>query len=162
MLEIRRYRDVDLAAVWELHRLALVPTGAYLGDGPWNEDLHDIQNHYLNNDGEFLVGLIDNRIVCMGAFRKKSDTLAEIKRMRVHPDYQRRGFGEIILNKLEEKASRMGYTELYLDTTTKQLAAQRMYEKNGYTEGGRGKFRELDLIFYRKQLSPQNSKSQCS
>jgi ribosomal protein S18 acetylase RimI-like enzyme len=41
-----------------------------------------------------------------------------------------------------------------LDTTTKQLAAQRMYEKNGYTEVGRGKFRELDLIFYRKQLSP--------
>ena len=152
MLEIKQYVDADLASVWELHRLALTPTGAYLGDGHWNEDLLDITNHYLKNRGEFLVGLLDNRIVCMGAFRKKSETLAEIKRMRVLPDYQRRGFGQIIMNKLELKALQLGYSELILDTTTKQVAAQQFYEKNGFVESGRGKFEEFELIFYRKKL----------
>ena len=82
----------------------------------------------------------------------KTDTAAEIKRMRVHPDYQRRGFGQEILDKLEEKARKSGYTELYLDTTTKQIPAQKFYEKNGYVESDRGKLERLEVIFYRKKL----------
>ena len=151
MLEIRRYQDANNPAVWELHHLALGPTGAYY-PGKWNDDLHDIQNHYLNNGGEFLVGILDGKIVCMGAFRRKSDTLAEIKRMRVLPEYQRRGFGQIILNQLEEKASQLGYTELCLDTTTLQIAAQKMYEKNGFTATGRGQVPPFEVIFYHKSL----------
>jgi hypothetical protein len=65
MLEIRRYQDADKPAVWELHRRALEATGAYF-PGKWNDDLSDIQNHYLNNGGEFLVGILDGKIVCMG------------------------------------------------------------------------------------------------
>jgi GNAT superfamily N-acetyltransferase len=60
--------------------------------------------------------------------------LAEIKRNRVHPDFQRRGFGQIIFNNPEEKAFQLGYKELCLDTTTKQLPAKKVYEKNGYIE----------------------------
>ena len=152
MLEIRRYQDIDNASVWELHHRALGPTGAFFRDGKWDEDLRDIENQYINNNGEFLVGVLDNKIVCMGAFRKKSDTLAEIKRMRVHPNYQRRGFGQTILNKLEAKAIELGYQELCLDTTTKQKPAQKLYEKNGYIEVGREKIPEFELILYRKEL----------
>lgn len=118
----------------------------------WDEDLHDIENHYLNNGGEFLVGILDNKIVCMGAFRKKSDTLAEIKRMRVLPGYQRRGFGQMILTRLEQEAVQMGYTELCLDTTTLQAPAQKFYEKNGYIEVGREQVPQFELILYRKKL----------
>jgi ribosomal protein S18 acetylase RimI-like enzyme len=157
MLEIRRYRDADNPAVLELHQLALEATGAYY-PGKWNDDLHDIQNHYLQNGGEFLVGTLDGKIVCMGAFRRKSDTLAEIKRMRVLPEYQRRGFGQIILNQLEEKAFQLGYTELCLDTTTKQIAAQKIYEKNGFTEVRRGMMPPFEVIYYHKSLNPEEAK----
>ena len=157
MLEIRRYQDADNPAVWELHHLALEATGAYY-PGKWNDDLHDIQNHYLQNGGEFLVGTLDGKIVCMGAFRRKSDTLAEIKRMRVLPEYQRRGFGQIILNQLEEKAFQLGYTELCLDTTTKQIAAQKIYEKNGFTEVRRGMMPPFEVIYYHKSLNPEEAK----
>jgi GNAT superfamily N-acetyltransferase len=40
----------------------------------------------------------------MGAFRRTDPERAEIKRMRVHPDYQGRGFGQIILSELEARA----------------------------------------------------------
>jgi ribosomal protein S18 acetylase RimI-like enzyme len=153
MLEIRRYQETDNQVVWELRHLALGPTGAFLRDDKWDEDLHDIQNRYLNNGGEFLLGVLDNKIVCMGAFRTKSDTLAEIKRMRVLPGYQRRGFGQIILHKLEEKALQLGYKEMCLDTTTRQIAAQKLYEKNGFIEVRRGKLAEFELIFYHKYIS---------
>ncbi len=157
MLEIRRYQDADNPAVLELHHLALEATGAYF-PGKWNDDLDDIQNHYLNNGGEFLVGTLDGKIVCMGAFRRKSDTLAEIKRMRVLPEYQRRGFGQIILNQLEEKASQLGYTELCLDTTTLQVPAQKMYQKNGFTVTGRGQIPPFEVIYYHKSLNPEETK----
>jgi ribosomal protein S18 acetylase RimI-like enzyme len=157
MLEIRRYQDADKPAVWELHRRALEATGAYF-PGKWNDDLSDIQNHYLNNGGEFLVGILDGKIVCMGAFRRKSAALAEIKRMRVLPEYQRRGFGQIILNQLEAKAIQLGYTELCLDTTTLQIAAQQMYEKNGFTAAGRGKVPPFEVIYYHKSLISEKTK----
>ena len=157
MLEIRRYQDADKPAVWELHRRALEATGAYF-PGKWNDDLSDIQNHYLNNGGEFLVGILDGKIVCMGAFRKKSDTLAEIKRMRVLPEYQRRGLGQAILNQLEAKAILLGYRELCLDTTTLQIAAQKMYEKNGFTEVRRGLMPPFEVIYYHKSLNREKMK----
>ena len=158
MLEIRRYQAADNPAVWELHHRALEPTGAYFRDGKWDDDLDDIPNHYLQNSGEFLVGTLDGKIVAMGAFRKKSTTLAEIKRMRVLPEYQRRGFGQAILNQLEVKAIQLGYTELCLDTTTLQIAAQKMYEKNGFTATGRGQLPPFEVIYYHKNLKPEETK----
>ena len=157
MLEIRRYQDADNPAVLELHHLALEATGAYF-PGKWNDDLDDIPIHYLNNGGEFLVGILDGKIVCMGAFRRKSDTLAEIKRMRVLPECQRRGFGQIILNQLETKAIQLGYTELCLDTTTLQIAAQIFYGKNGFIEVRRGLMPPFEVIYYHKSLNAEEIK----
>jgi N-acetylglutamate synthase-like GNAT family acetyltransferase len=86
----------------------------------------------------------------MGAFRKKSATQAEVKRMRVLPEFQRQGFGQAILNQLEDRAQQMDYTELILDTTTKQLSAQILYEKNGFVEVKREMLPPFELIIYRK------------
>lgn len=152
-LIIRQYQSTDKDTVWELHLQALEPTGAMLPGGPWNDnDLNNIENEYIHNGGDFLVGTIDNVIVCIGALRKKSETTGEIKRMRVHPDFQRKGIGQKILDKLEGKAHQLGYKELYLDTTTIQIAAQKFYEKNGYRQVGRTSYSGLDIIFYEKKL----------
>ena len=80
--------------------------------------------------------------------------------MRVLPDFQRRGFGQIMLNKLEEKAFQLGYKELCLDTTTKQLPAKKFYEKNGYIEVGRGQMPPFELIFYHKNISSKQVNNQ--
>ena len=154
MLIIRQYQPVDKGSVRELHIQALEPTGAMLPGGPWNDDdLSDISNHYLTNGGEFLVGVLDNRILCMGASKKKSDTAGEIKRMRVLPDFQRKGYGQLILDSLETKARKLGFTELYLDTTTKQIPAKNFYKKNGYQEIYRMVFAGLEIIFLEKHLA---------
>ena len=150
-LIIRQYETADKDAVWELHRLALEPTGAMLL-GPWNDDFKNIPAHYPHKEGGLLVGLINGRIVCMGALRKKSKEMGEIKRMRVHPDYQRRGCGQTILTNLETRARELGYKKLCLDTTTKQLPAQRFYKKNGYREVSRTFYAGLEIIYFEKKL----------
>jgi ribosomal protein S18 acetylase RimI-like enzyme len=153
-MEIRRYCHTDSDAIWELHILGLQHAGAYAGDGPWDDDLHHIDEVYLHNRGEFLVGVHEGRIIAMGAFRKTDNERAEIKRMRVHPDFHGHGYGQMILQELEVQAIAMGYSILHLDTSTIQLAAQSLYRKNGFKETGEVKVRRgFTEIFFEKRLS---------
>jgi ribosomal protein S18 acetylase RimI-like enzyme len=152
VLELRRFEEADAAEVWELHNLALNEVGAHAGNGPWDEDLRSIQASYLDDAGEFLVGLEDGRIVAMGALRHLTDSAAEIKRMRVHPRFQRRGFGRLVLEQLECRAAELGYERLRLDTTVGQEAAQQLYRGAGYREAGRGQLAGFDVIFFEKRL----------
>ena len=126
--------------------------GAYLGDGPWDNDLHNIEDVYLHNRGEFLIGVYEGRIVAMGAFRKTTTELAEIKRMRVHSDFQGRGFGQMILDELETRALALGYTKLHLDTSVVQIAAQKLYLKNGFKETGKEVHKGLECILFEKSI----------
>ena len=138
--------------VWNLHVLGLQKVGAYLGDGPWDNDLHNIEDVYLHNRGEFLIGVYEGRIVAMGAFRKTTTELAEIKRMRVHSDFQGRGFGQMILDELETRALALGYTKLHLDTSVVQIAAQKLYLKNGFKETGKEVHKGLECILFEKSI----------
>src|SRR5262245_27405544 len=131
-LTIRRYLPEDWATVIDLHKMALQQVGGYSENARVDADLDHIEEVYIQDGGEFLVGEYDGRLIAMGALRRTTKSRAEIKRMRVHPDFQRRGFGQEMLNALEERARRKGYRELHLDTTVQQIAAQRLYEKNGY------------------------------
>ncbi len=153
MFILRRYTSADRESVQYLHVYAIQQVGAYLGRGPWDDDVYAIEDVYLNNQGEFLIGEEDGRFVAMGALKRSSPQRAEIKRMRVHPDYQGRGYGQLILDELEARARALGYRTLHLDTSVLQIAAQRLYEKNGFREVGRDVYRGLEVILYEKQLS---------
>lgn len=120
--------------------------------GPWADDMKTIETEYLNGRGEFLVGEIESRIVAMGAFRPIDPVSAEIKRMRVHPDYQRQGLGQQLLDELERRAAELGYEVLVLDTLPSQTAARGLYEANGYQETGTGTFEGEEIVLYRKRL----------
>jgi GNAT superfamily N-acetyltransferase len=161
MLTLRRYTPADQEAVEHLHVSALQQTGAYLGRGPWDDDVYAIEETYLKNGGEFLIGECDGLFVAMGALKRTSPERAEIKRMRVAPSYQRCGYGQIILEELEACARALGYQILHLDTSLLQIPAQKLYEKNGFREVGRdtyqqetGKdtYQQLEVILYEKQL----------
>ena len=152
MFTLRRYRPADREIVEYLHVHVIQQAGAYLGRGPWDDDVYAIEETYLDNQGEFLIGEWDGIFVAMGALRRTGPERAEIKRMRVHPDYQGRGFGQIILSELEACALSLGYKILHLDTSVVQVSAQRLYEKNGFREVGRDRYNDLDVILYEKQL----------
>ena len=155
MFNVRQYEPSDYQAVWDLHNLALRQVGAHPGKGRWDDDLHDIDNIYCCGSGEFLVGTENDLIIAMGALKKSSATHAEITRMRIHPDHQRQGLGQAILTALEATARKLGYKVLQLQTTTKQVAAQGLYEKNGYTATGKSRFDPFVVISYQKALGSQ-------
>jgi ribosomal protein S18 acetylase RimI-like enzyme len=153
MFTLRRYEPADAKAVEYLHVYAIQQAGAYLGRGPWDDDVYAIEEAYLNNQGDFLIGEWDGIFVAMGALYRTSPKRAQVKRMRIHPDYQRRGFGQLILTELEVRAHTMGYQTLHLDTAVVQVAAQKLYEKNGFREVGRDIYQGLEVILYEKELN---------
>src|SRR5688572_24498370 len=112
-LHIRRYEAADHDACWELNDHALNVVGAHPGEAMF-ADLHEVETIYFDNGGEFLVGTVDGVVVAMGAFKRTGDDQAELTRMRIHPDAQRRGFGQAILSALEARARELGYATLHL------------------------------------------------
>jgi len=147
---IRRYEPSDRRAVRRLHDDALNGVGAHLGAGPWDDDLDEIEGVYLESGGEFLVGILEGEIVAMGALKRVPPDAAEVKRMRVRPGLQGRGYGQAMLDALHRRATELGYSTLRLDTTVQQRAARSLYLKNGYREVGRGSVGPFECIFYER------------
>ena len=150
-LQIRRYEPRDNETVRWLHEFALRRAGIYIEEEDWyDEDLGAVESFYLENGGEFLVGTIEDEIVMMGALGKTGPDRAEIKRMRVAPEFQGRGFGKEMLAPLEKRAAELGYATLHLDTAVQQKVARNLYEVNGYQEVRRGVMGGIECIFYEK------------
>ena len=154
-LLIRRYEPGDEQAVQDLHEKVLRAVGAY-AEGHEEEldaDLLDIGSAYLGSGGEFLVGVRGGGVVAMGALKRLSSEEAEVKRMRVAPGLQGRGFGQTMLEALEMRAAELGYRTLRPDTTVQQRAARGLHEKNGYRETRCGEIGPFACIFYEKELA---------
>ncbi|MCH8974705.1 MAG: GNAT family N-acetyltransferase [Chloroflexi bacterium] len=151
-LSFRRYEPRDFDQVWRLHKVALEDVGADAGEGPWDDDLRAIEDAYLASGGDFLVGEYQGRVVAMGALRRMGPADAEVARMRVLPERQRRGIGRALLELLEASAAEMGIKHLRLDTTAMQRAAQRLYESSGYTKVGEGERLGFVVYWYEKSL----------
>ena len=156
-MKIRQYRPGDKEAVWHLHNLALEGTGAHLGNGPWDDDLRNIEKVYIDNGGDFLVGDFEGTLVAMGALKRTDPHRVQLKRMRIHPECQRRGFGQLMVRALEERAVVLGFQIIHLDTTTIQIAAQKLYEKNGFVKVGEDRIAQFDVLLYEKSLPTTSS-----
>jgi ribosomal protein S18 acetylase RimI-like enzyme len=87
------------------------------------ENLHDILLVY---DGE--------KAIACGALKRSSKDSAEISRVYTDENYRGQGIGKMIMNELEERAKKKGYSRLVLDTWKTSSSARALYTKLGYKE----------------------------
>jgi GNAT superfamily N-acetyltransferase len=158
-VRFRSYEPRDALAVKDLNVAALRSIYPPYRNGPWNGDLDEIENRYLKG-GDFIVGTLDSMVIAMGALRRVSDAVVEIKRVGVAPDYQGRGIGRALLTAMEARAAELGFNTIVLDTTEAQLVAQHLYRNHGYVESDRKPVVyspevTLETIFYTKALVRQ-------
>lgn len=111
--------------------------------------------------GEFFVGYLDGLAVSSGAWRVRGDvpglaTVAELKRMYVVEEVQRRGLARAMLAHLEAAAAAAGHDVLVLNTGGAQPEAIALYESSGYhrLESGWGTYAcAPDAFFFAKHLA---------
>jgi putative acetyltransferase len=97
-------------------------------------DIDDVQSHYFDNNGTFLVLIDDGRVVGCGAIRRLNDDICELKRMWFLKDYRGRGWGTKMAQMLLDFAMITGYLKVRLDTTDEQKQAQalKLYQRLGF------------------------------
>ncbi|MNR28251.1 N-acetylglutamate synthase [compost metagenome] len=126
------------------------------GVEPTHQHYHDIfhiNEQYLNSGGEFLVGTgADGTVLAMGGLKKLDGNKAEIKRLRVHPSYQKLGYGQQLLTQLEQRAVELGFRSIYLDTLTNQVGAQKLFLSNGYAPSGSANIDGFDVNLFEKTI----------
>ena len=72
------------------------------------------------------------KAVAMGALKRHSDGIGEVKRMYTLPDWQGRGIGGRILAEIEAMARREGLKSLVLETGNNFDAALHLYARAGF------------------------------
>jgi ribosomal protein S18 acetylase RimI-like enzyme len=154
-LAIREYVPADREEVLNLHRLAMEAIGVSGHEPHWNEDLDTIATTYGEGRGVFLVGTINYKIVAMGAYKRTGEDEAEIRRMRVLPGMQKKGFGKRIYAELEKRAVESGIRRFFLKTSVLQDKAKDLYRSAGFQETGRVVIDGYDCIVYEKELFMQ-------
>jgi len=164
-LTLRAYRPADRERVLAVHEAALRDEGVYVEGAP-EPDLEDIVAAYPDLGGVFLVGTVDGRVVATGAVRRAQgystefldvdEDTAEVKRMRVAPGHQGRGYGRRIYQALQARARARGFRELVLDTMPTLEAARGLYADEGFELVRRERFDDraepFELLCYRKRL----------
>ncbi|RED58021.1 GNAT family N-acetyltransferase [Cohnella lupini] len=152
MIRIRRYSTADHDHVWRIHLLVISEAGVE----PTHKHYHDIfhiDEQYIQDGGEFLVGTnYKGNILAMGGLKKLDDQTAEIKRLRVHPDHQQSGYGQLLLSKLEHRARELGYKQIYMDALYNQYGAHKLFRKNDYIEKGPTIVDGFNVIVFEKSL----------
>jgi GNAT superfamily N-acetyltransferase len=154
-MRLIRYRPEHREPMLALHRSAIVGFTLGMSQQDDEADLMAVEQIYLRYGGEFLIGFINKRLVAMGGFRRLSDTAAELRRMRIEPELQGRGYGTQLLQELERIAFQSGIRTLCLDTARRRPLTLEFYRKHGYQETGRGFYGEIETVQFSKTLDEQ-------
>jgi putative acetyltransferase len=98
------------------------------------KDMDELQSHYFDNAGMFLVALNGKQVIGSGALRKLDDKTAEIKRLWLLEAYHGQGIGYRLLSQLIDFAREQGYIRIRLQTSPEQVRALDFYRKVGFRE----------------------------
>ncbi len=166
-LHVRRYEPGDKNAVWAVHDAAFRASAVdFIPD--IDRYLRRIPESFLA-DGEFLIGTLDaadagegaygrpgERLVACGGFQPtdEAENAARVRSVRVHPEFQRRGYARTLVSELEDRAREMGFERVVLHTGEDMAAARSLYESLDYEQTGREYVEVIDAyqVHFEKRL----------
>ncbi len=77
-----------------------------------------------------------SRVLGIISMQKKSEEIAELNRLAVRPEARGLGLGTKLVYGLICEARKVGFKQIYLETTDAQKDARRLYEKVGFVKIG--------------------------
>lgn len=160
VMEIRRVRYDHADAVELVQRVQAIYAERY--GGPDASPVEPDEFHPPT--GEFFIGYVEGVPVATGAWRRialewlDSRATAELKRMYVVEEMQRRGLARVMLAHLEARALAAGHDVLVLNTGAMQPEAIALYRSSGYEQlaTGWGTYAcSPNALFFAKRLDAE-------
>jgi ribosomal protein S18 acetylase RimI-like enzyme len=146
---VRLARAEDHAALRALFKESLIE--GQVRDNDTGADIENIEEAYFSDEGQsaLWVADFDDEVIGMIGVQKTSDHEAEVRRLRVHKDFRRRGLGAKLMEQALGFCQHHGYLKVMLDVRIERAPAIKLFEKFGFTLARQ---RELDnrkiLEFY--------------
>ena len=149
MVTYRNMEKCHLAQVLALEKVCFSNPWTYEG---YRFELED------NKLAQYLVALKDDRVVAYGGMWLILGE-AHVTNLAVHPDYRRRGLGEVLMRCLLARARAAGARRMTLEVRKSNHAAQKLYEKLGfkgvgYRKGYYSDNKEDALIMWKEGWAP--------
>ena len=98
----------------------------------FSSDLDDVQAHYFDDNGIFLVLTDDDKVVGSGAIQRLNNDICELKRMYFLREYRGQGLGFKMTQMLLDFAREAGYKKVRLDTREEMKQALKLYKRLGF------------------------------
>lgn len=102
----------------------------------FNKELTDLPGEYTSPRGCILLAEHKGQSAGCIALRPLSDQICEMKRLYVRPQFRGIGIGRALAEAIIEKARKIGYTCMRLDTVPSMKAARALYMSLGFEEIG--------------------------
>lgn len=119
----------------------------------FDDELTTLKEMYGGKKGSLILGCDNHNYIASVGVRQINDTIAELKRMYVKPNYQRKGIGQMLLNESIFFARNAGYKKVRLDTLEHMVPAMNLYLNNGFYKIDAYYFNpEPNAVYFEKEL----------
>ena len=105
---------------------------AYFDTSAFEEELATLPGDYSPPAGALLLAHREGAAAGCVALRRLDPAACEMKRMFVYPQFHGDGIGRALGQAIVGEAKTAGYSVMRLDTSVRQIEAQRLYEKPGF------------------------------
>ena len=95
-------------------------------------ELLNLPGYYSPPAGCLLIAKIEGQTAGCIALRPLGETICEMKRMYVMPQYRGKSLGRALCERLINEAKKIGYQVMRLDTEISLAAAQHLYHSLGF------------------------------
>lgn len=131
--QVRGLMRAFLAWHRQRHHEDLHLVDQYFDAAAFEAELASLPGKYAPPRGHLLLALHDGEPAGCVALRELDSQTCEMKRMFVAPHLRGKGIGRALAETLLREARHIGYRSMRLDTSIRQLEAQALYRRVGFT-----------------------------
>ena len=106
----------------------------FVPEAPDLQQLDQPEEFILSKGGKIYLAKLGDKIIGTITLKKESDTVDELSKMAVSPEYQGRGTAKLLAQHLIDEAQKLGCEMLFLESNQKLIPALNLYKKLGFVE----------------------------
>lgn len=121
-------------------------------------DLNDILGSYGAKRDAFFVAEQDKKIIGTVAIKEEDNRVALLRRLFVHPEYRKKGYGLKLIEAAIDFCKRQRYRVIVFRSTDRMSRANSLCERMGFLERARVDFNGFQILKFALNCSPPISK----